>query len=406
MSYFVPQTLEHIVEMRDRGDSENATLEFKSSRLLDQKNDRIFEALSREITALANSIGGVLIIGVEEDSDRRIAMIAPIGDAKKNEAWIEDGLLSRITPSLNFAITRIEASGGHLLVIDVPPSLNAPHQSADKRYYARRLFRVDPLLAFEIDDIRRRVAAIASGASLSVLFQGGEISFVISNEGIGAVFNVWIQIDGIENSTIAKIWSPGLGRPYTEPFRIVHPGERRTFLGASFDFFQEKLGDRMHLTLHYADFDENVHRKYYTYYLKDFDSTITLRSTTEKLLDSGVKNIEKLERRISELARDIHEIRERAFHPSGLNLSKTTLSVLAGKKDIKWPGESLSFQALAEVLDVDSETAIKIQEKLFGAHHYVGGRNVSLNEIDLADEVKNKIRQLLKFPPEEQETQR
>lgn len=406
MPYFVPQTLEHILEMRDRGDSENATLEFKSCRLFHQKNDKIFETLSKEITALANSIGGVLIIGVEEDGDRRISEIVPVADGKKDEAWIEDGLLSRITPRLNIAITRIEAVGGHLLVIDVPPSLNAPHQSSDKRYYARRLFRVDPLLAFEIDDIRRRVAAIASGASLSVLFQGGEISFVIANEGIGAVFNVWIQIDGIENSAIAKIWTPGLGRPYTEPFRIIHPGENRNFPGAGFNFFHDHLEDRMDVTLHYADADGNQHTKTYTYYLKDFHSTIRVSSPSEKLLEQGVNNLEKLERRLSDLTRDIHEIRERAFHPSGFNLSRTTLSVLAGEENVKWPGEALSFQALAEILDVEFETAIKIQQEVFGAAHYVGGRNVPLDEIDLADQVKNKIRQHLKLPPEKQGTQR
>lgn len=406
MPYFVPQTLEHILEMRDRGDSESATLEFKSCRLFDQKNDKIFETLSKEITALANSIGGVLIIGVEEDTDRRISKIVPVADGKKHEAWIEDGLLSRITPSLHLAITRIEADGGHLLVIDVPLSLNAPHQSADKRYYARRLFRVDPLLAFEVDDIRRRVAAIASGASLSVLFQGAAISFAITNEGIGAVFNVWIEIDGIENSAIAKFWTPGLGRPYTEPFRIIHPGENRNFLGAGFDFFQDHLEDRMDVTLHYADADENQHRKTYTYYLKDFHSTIRLSSPQEKLLEQGTKNLEKLERTLSELARDIHEIRERAFHPSGFNLSRTTLAVLSGEENVKWPGEALSFQALAEVLDVDFETAAKIQQEIFGAAHYLGGRNTPVDEIDLPDQVKNKIRQYLKLPPENQETQR
>lgn len=402
MPYFIPQTLEHILEMRDRGDSESATLEFKSCRLFDQKNDKIFETLSKEITALANSIGGVLIIGVEEDGDRRISEIVPVADGKKDEAWIEDGLLSRITPSLNLAITRIETVGGHLLVIDVPPSLNAPHQSADKRYYARRLFRVDPLLAFEIDDIRRRVAAVASGASLSVLFQSGEISFVIANEGIGAVFNVWIQIDGIENSAIAENWTPGLGRPYTEPFRIVHPGENRNFPGAGFDFFHSHLDDRMDVSLHYTDIDGNKCRKSYTYYLKDFHSTIRLSSPQENLIERGVNNLEKLERRISDLVRDIHEIRERAFHPSGFNLSRTTLSVLSGEKNVKWPGEVLSFQALAEVLDVDLETASKIQQDVFGAAHYIGGSNMPLDEIELTDQVKDKIRQYLKLPPEKQ----
>jgi len=55
---------------------------------------------------------------------------------------------------------------------------------------------------------------------------------------------------------------------------------------------------------------------------------------------------------------------------------------------------------------VDFETAVKIQQEVFGAAHYLGGRNTPLDEIDLPDQVKNKIRQYLKLPPENQETQR
>lgn len=405
MSYFVPKTFEHILEMRDRGESENATLEFKSSRLFDQKNDKIFETLSKEITAFANSIGGVLIIGIEEDSNRRIAEILPIADDKKDETWIEDGLLSRIVPSLSLVITRIEAEGGHILVVDVPASLNAPHQAADKRYYARRLFRVDPLISFEIDDIRRRVAARAGGATLSVFVRNGSISFAVTNEGIEAVYNVWIKVDGIENSAIAKAWSPGLGRPYTEPFRIISPGETLDFLGAGFNFFQEHLEDRMEITLFYSDANELQHSKSYTHYLKDYSSTIVLTSPMQAAIDNGVDKLEKLFQKISELTRDIHEIRQRAFHPSGINLSKTTLSILSGETDVKWPGEILSYDALAEILEVDAETALKIQREIFGANTYLGGRNIPLGDADLPDDIKSKIRQRLNLPSEQQETQ-
>lgn len=398
MTYFVPKTLDDILEMKERGDSENATLEFKSCRLFNQKNDKVFELLSKEITAFANSIGGVLIIGIEENDDRGISEVVPITDQKKHESWIEDGLLSRITPSLHFSVNRIEIDEGHILVINVPASRNAPHQSADKRYYARRLFRVDQLLAFEIDDIRRRTVASAGGANLSVLFQSGAISFEIENTGIGPIFDIWIAIEGIENNAIAREWTPGLSRPYTDPFKIIHPKEKRSFPGAGFHFFQNHLEDQMDITLHYTDEDEKKHQQTYTYYMKDFDSTTRFKAPQEELIEQGVQNLERLEKTLSNLSRDIHEMRESAFLPSGFNLSKTTLSFLAGEENVKWPGSALSFQALAEILEVDFETALKIQREVFGAAHYVGGQNTPLKEVELPEEVKEKIAHRLVLP--------
>lgn len=397
-TYFVPQTLDDILDMKERGDSENATLEFKSSQLLTQKNEKVFETLSKEITAFANSIGGVLIIGIEEDSNRSIGEIVPITDEKKHESWIEDGLLSRITPRLHFLVTRIEIIGGHILVINVPSSRNAPHQSADKRYYARRLFRVDQLLAFEIDDIRRRTLAIDGGANLSVFVQNGAISFEIENTGIGPIFDIWIAIEGIENNSIAKAWTPSLSRPYTDPFKIIHSKEKRSFPGAGFQFFQSLLEDQMDVILYYEDEDQKPHQKTYTYYLKDFHSTTRLRTPQEQLIEQGVQSLEKLERTLSNLSRDIHEIRESAFLPSGFNLSKTTLSVLAGERNVKWPGSMLTFQAIAEILEVDFETALIIKQKVFGATHFLEGCNTPLEKIELPDEVKEKIaKRLLLF---------
>lgn len=398
MTYFRPQTPDDITTMKERGDAEGATLEYKSSRLFEQKNEKVFETLSRELTAFANALGGVLIIGIEEDDNRQISDIAPILDNSRNETWLEDGLLSRISPSLQLSISRIEIDGGHLIVIDVPQSRNAPHQAADKRYYARRLFRVDPLLAFEVDDIRRRTSSSSVGAGLSMMFQGGSVSFSIKNEGLGNIFDVSIQIEGIENSSIAEAWNPGLDRPYTEPFRIIHSGETRNFLGVGFNFLEERLQDQMNVKLFYADEEGKQHQRTYTYYLKDFRSTFRLKSPNEEVLENGVKQLEKIERTLGDLSRDIKSIRESAFHPTGINFSSTTLTTLKSDKEVKWPGEFLTFQALAEVLGVDMSTAVKIQRELFGAAHYVGGVNRPLDEIDLPDEVKERIRQRLILP--------
>ncbi len=398
MNYFKPHSIDDILEMKHRGDAEGATLEYKSSLIFNQKNEKVFGSLSNEITAFANAIGGIVIIGIEEDNQRRIAEIAPITDSTKHESWLEDGLLACVSPSLRISIERIDVDGGHILVIDAPPSLNAPHQAADKRYYARRLFRVDPLLAYEVDDIRRRVASSPDGATLSILFQGGSVSFSIKNEGIGPIFDTSIQIEGVENASIAQQWSPGLSRPYTEPFRIIHPGETRHFPCAGFQFFQKHLEDRMDVHLHYADKDGNKCQKSYTYYLKDFHTTFRLKAPYEEVLEQGVKQLERIERTLTDVANDAKTIRERAFHPTGLNFSKSTLDTLIKGAAVKWPGEFLSYEAIAEILEVDIETALKIQQELFAVSQYIGGKNKALKDIELPDDIKERVRQRLILP--------
>ncbi|MER8577663.1 ATP-binding protein [Mesorhizobium sp. M1423] len=398
MTYFRPRTIDDILEMKERGDAEGATLEYKSSRLFEQKNEKIFETLSKELTALANAIGGILIIGIDEDNERRILDVRPIEDPSKNETWLEDGLLSRIAPSLQISIERIDVERGHLLVLDVPPSRNAPHQAADKRFYARRLFRIDPLLTFEVEDIRRRVSSLSSGASLSITFQSGGVSFSIRNEGLGHIFDVSIQIAGIENANIAQEWTPGLERPYTEPFRIIHSGETRNFLGAGFEFLRDRLEDRMDVELRYTDEDRKEHQKTYTYYLKDFHSTYGIKSPNEEVLEQGIKRLANIERILSDLSRDLKVMRESAFHPTGLNFSRTTLAALSKSPDMKWPGQFLTFQALAEILEIDIESALTVQSELFGASHYLGGVNKPLQDIDLPNDIKERIRQRLILP--------
>lgn len=398
MTYFRPRTIDDILEMKERGDAEGATLEYKSSRLFEQKNDKVFETLSKEVTGLANAMGGILVIGIEEDSERRISDIRPIQDPSRNETWLEDGLLSRIAPSLQISIERIEVESGHLLVLDVPPSRNAPHQAADKRFYARRLFRLDPLLPFEVEDIRRRVSSLSSGASLSITFESGRVTFSIRNDGLGHIFDVSIRIDGVENLSIAQQWTPGLDRPYTEPFRIIHSGETRNFLGAGFEFLRELLDDRMDVHLHYTDEDGKEHQKTYTYYLKDFHSTYRIKSPNEEVLEQGIKRLENIERTLTNLSRDVKTMQENAFHPTGLNMSRTTLTALSNRADVKWPGQFLTFQALAEVLEIDIESALTIQRELFGAWHHFGGVNKPLADIDLPDDVKERIRQRLIVP--------
>lgn len=57
----------------------------------------------------------------------------------------------------------------------------------------------------------------------------------------------------------------------------------------------------------------------------------------------------------------------------------------------------MSYLALAEILEVDINVAIEIQQTIFAASHIAGGKDLSLEESNLPDEVKKKIASRLKL---------
>jgi hypothetical protein len=398
MSYYVPKSEKDLLRMQSDGDAEGPFLEYKSARLFAEKNDKVFESLSKEITAFGNAAGGAIIIGVEEDSDRRIAEIKPVTDESKTDSWIENGLLPRISPTIALKINAFDVAGGRIFVIDVPASSVAPHQAGDKRYYARRLYRVDPLLDFEVNDIRRRVSLSPLNVSLSLSFSDGLINFTIKNEGILPVYDISIDIDGIDNKEIAEQWTPPLLRPYSEPFRVLYPDSEHHFLGSGFDFFKKKLSDAFTINLIFNDSEGQLHKKSYEHFLEDYESRQQQRTISEKLLAGIEKQLSGLNESLKDLVRVSKSMQESAVHPSGLNLSKTTLSALSGDTpDLKWPGEYLSIPALVEVLEIDHEVAHKIYSELYGQNHFVGGHNTDLTDLDVPEDVKEKIRKKLRI---------
>ena len=399
MSYFVPKSASDLDRLVAHGVAESANLEFKSVKLLSKNNDRIFSDLSRELTAFANAAGGVLIIGVEEGNNRQAVGVDPITDNKKNDSWIEDGLLPRIAPTLQMDIQQVPYGAGFVLVIDVPVSRSAPHQAADNKFYARRLFRVDPLLPFEIDDIRRRTIANLETASLSMAFSEGIMFLEIRNDGIAPIFDAHVEFQGIDNADIAGSWSPGLTRPYTEPFRILHPGESRSFPVADSLFFEQEIDDELRISLLYSDVSGKNHKIEQIHYLKDFRSTHSRPDPNQRQLVAIVKALENISRELRDLKSKTSKFVDSVTHPSGLNLSLTTLTALTNSGETKWPGYALEVAAISELLNVDHSTAAKIQYEHYAAHHLISGQNLSLEELDVSDDVKEKIRKLLKPSP-------
>lgn len=166
------------VEMKGR-----RTVDLTVSGVLESK---VRDDLSKAISALANSGGGVLVLGLKElpngwaVDDGGVAL--SIKGRMSTREWLEDVIPNLVEESLiNFnvyVITRgsensqIEEGRG-VLVVEVGDSEQAPHQAGDNKYYARVGGKSRPIGHRLVTDIfnRRRNAKMELGVSFHVVRQ-------------------------------------------------------------------------------------------------------------------------------------------------------------------------------------------------------------------------------------------
>ena len=107
----------HLLELIEEG--ENLQCEFKRQFTTPEK-------IAREMIAFANTKGGYLIFGV--DDDRQVVGV----DSEKSESeMVKDAAENFCEPPLNYSIDFIELHGKETVVISIPESENKPHRLQD-----------------------------------------------------------------------------------------------------------------------------------------------------------------------------------------------------------------------------------------------------------------------------------
>jgi hypothetical protein len=127
--------------------------------------DQAKEELAVEMVAFANTSGGTLIVGIEEDSKTKSAKspIHPIPRCKQAAAILHQALTARIEPRLPVfecegIVTDKDGTSG-VIVMRTLESYLAPHRNTgDNACYVRRKDRAEPMSMTEIQDLVRRVA--------------------------------------------------------------------------------------------------------------------------------------------------------------------------------------------------------------------------------------------------------
>jgi hypothetical protein len=154
--------LERVQRMIAEGVEESVHLDYKGSGSLaktPQKRDEIV----KDVTAFANSDGGVVLYGVTEYGDAAQKHLPealdPIDRATISKEWLEH-VISNASPKIHgLRIYPIPIPGDEtkcLYVVEIPRGETA-HQAVDCKYYRRFNFESVPMRDHEVRDVMHRI---------------------------------------------------------------------------------------------------------------------------------------------------------------------------------------------------------------------------------------------------------
>lgn len=116
--------------------------------------------LCKSVAGMANSEGGLIILGIKEKEEKmngKIIRISPEkitwGPSVVTKEQIERILTSKISyPITGIKILPVRNNDDVVFLLSIPQSVRMPHRVDEKEYYIRRNFETVPMLHFEISD--------------------------------------------------------------------------------------------------------------------------------------------------------------------------------------------------------------------------------------------------------------
>ena len=151
-------SIEDIEQLIENEVEENIHLDYKAAGAL-EKNEKKRNEITKDVSAFANSDGGIIIYGISEENHKP-TYITPIDGNQYTKEWLENVILliqPRVEGVVIFPI-RNDNLANTLYVVKIPRSTLAPHMANDKRYYKRFNFSSVPMEDYEVKDLYNRIS--------------------------------------------------------------------------------------------------------------------------------------------------------------------------------------------------------------------------------------------------------
>lgn len=191
----VPKSIADVEKMIQDQVQENVHLDYKRSAAI-HRGSRERDEIAKDVSAFANSDGGVLIYGVEEKDQLPTKIDDGVDDSECSREWIEAAVMTGITPRIDDVriLPLVRTPGRTMYVIEVAKTFRGPHQASDKRYYKRHNFKSVPMEDYEINDVRNRRKHLPP----IITFQVGEYRRFVATFDVGNVSDVVAEDVGFE----------------------------------------------------------------------------------------------------------------------------------------------------------------------------------------------------------------
>lgn len=218
--------LQRLIDGRVR---EEEDLDFKADLYKTNDKDRV--ELAKDVAALANRRGGVLVLGVADENGEAVGL-SPVAMSEKEELRMRQVLADRVAPTPNVSIRRVPTDSSKELgyyLLDVPASADRPHavrREIDLRYPARYGAQTRYLSESEVADAYRDRLTRAQGSleRLTTVEAEGSVNLNIEAEP-------WLSLAVVPASTLTSEITFGLvsrwGEWLEEVWRETIPSHTR-----------------------------------------------------------------------------------------------------------------------------------------------------------------------------------
>jgi hypothetical protein len=139
---------------------ESQSLDYKCSDSVSSSDSKRTD-ISKDVSAMANASGGIIIYGICEKQDNKNLpdSIDPIDQTRYSKEWLANVISDNIQPRIEGLLihpVHVGPGADHFVyVVEIPQSTTA-HQARDNRYYSRYNSKNQPMTDSQIRDVMGR----------------------------------------------------------------------------------------------------------------------------------------------------------------------------------------------------------------------------------------------------------